>query len=246
MTSLSPDPTRSSASDSPQSPWTRRWFILSLALLLALLASTVFLFVRGPQESVPTEATPPVPSSAPASTGPSAAPLDQTVPTEAPADVTWDIWETVALPYSASAGPRRVEGDVASGYAHTPTGALIAGAQTAVRVRVAQDWEGVVNASVAPGPGRDAWAATRGPLTLSRPKAGDLGQIAGFQFVSYTEEQAVIQLVSKFGNGQLLVVTTTLAWDGSDWRLVLTPEGAQASNAQTIPSLVGFIPWGGI
>lgn len=230
----------------------RLLFIVCAVFLVALvLASVVILAFRGGDEGQTPDNAAPTPST-PVSTG-SATPspsateeLDQTIPTETPTGVRWELWETVALPFSDEAGPRVVEGDVATGFAHTPTGALIAATQTAVRYRVAQDWRSVLQASVDPGAGAEAWANLRAPLTLDPPQPGQLGQAAGFQFVSYTPDRAVIQYVAKFANGSMQMVSLTVVWDGTDWKLVLTDDGGTSATAVPIESLSGFIPWGGV
>jgi hypothetical protein len=228
----------------------RPLFIVCAAFLLALvLGSVAILALRDGEEQAPAAApTPSAPvSTAPASPSPSVTEeLDQTIPIETPSGVRWELWETVALPFSTEAGPRVVDGDVATGFAHTPTGALIAATQTAVRYRVAQDWRSVLQASVDPGAGAEAWANLRAPLTLDPPQPGQLGQAAGFQFVSYTPDRAVIQYVAKFANGSMQMTSNTVIWDGADWKLVLTDDGGVSATAVPIESLSGFIPWGGV
>lgn len=259
-------PSQPSSSQQPTGPSTpgsggpgrrrrpRPLFIVCAAFLLALvLGSALVLALReggAPSASPSTAAAGPATSTAPdSSVSPSSsstAALDQTIPTETPSGVRWELWQTVALPYSQEAGPRSVTGDVATGFAHTPTGALIAATQTAVRYRVAQDWRSVLQASVEPGPGAEAWANLRAPLTLDPPQPGQLGQAAGFQFISYTPDRAVIQYVAKFANGTLQMTSNTVVWDGSDWKLVLTDDGGVSATAVPIESLSGFIPWGGV
>jgi len=246
----------SNSSSQPQTPSPKRarrrpkpFFLVCLAFLLGLvLASVAVLTLRGgdaPSTQRPGAVTTDPTSTVAATPAPTAT-LDQSVPTTTPQGVRWQLWQTVALPFSDEAGPSTVQGDTATGYAHTPTGALIAATQTAVRYRVAQDWRAVLQASVQPGPGAEAWANLRAPLTLDEPQPGQLGQAAGFQVISYTPERAVIQYVAKFQNGTMQMTSNTVVWDGSDWKLVLTDDGGVSATAVPISSLSGFIPWGGV
>jgi hypothetical protein len=185
------------------------------------------------------------PAQSPSATLPAA---DQTVPTSAPKDVSWQLFHTLAVPTSPTAGPTRVQGQVASGFAHTPTGALIAAAQAQGRKAAALDpgWRDVVTRMIAPGPGRDAWIKNREKITVSaEPAPGSFAQIAGFQFVSYTPSDAVIQMVGDSA-GLLNVVNLHVTWLEGDWKLVLAPDGGVASSKQQVTSLAGFVAWGGV
>jgi hypothetical protein len=172
---------------------------------------------------------------------------------QAPTDVTWQLYQGVALPFSAANGPSVVNGDVATGYAHNPEGALLAAAQIGVRYLVAPNWSAVVASSVAPGPGLDAYAALRQSqsssgkaTTSSGPTPGTYLQLAGYQFVTYTPQTAVVQLISQGSSGTYQVVTNTVTWSGGDWKLVLQSNGSSSPTAQTVSSLAGFIVWGGV
>jgi hypothetical protein len=171
----------------------------------------------------------------------------QAVPAAPPAEVRWEIYDTVALPFSATAGPQAVTGDVARCYAHTPAGALLAAVQIAVRYVLAPDWRTVLARQVVPGPGASVYAAQRAQdpaVNTSQP--GQYGQIAGFQFVTYTPELAVMQIVSRLPGGSLQVTTMTTQWAGGDWRLVLHDDGTPGGNVQQLDNLDGFVPWGGV
>lgn len=233
------------------STWTRPGALLAAAFLaVAAVVGTVVATrggdgaadgLAGPSAGNPVAAPPSGPDG-----GASVGGEDGAVPTAAPSAVRWELYATVAVPFSP-AGPRQVEGDVATGYAHTPTGALVASQQISARKALAVDWRAVVDASVAPGLGRDAWVALRaGYGRLDPPQPGQLGQTAGFRFVDYSPERAVIQTVSRFASGTLQVTTYTVAWSGRDWRLVLQPDGSDSPTGQRVGSLAGFVAWGGV
>jgi hypothetical protein len=172
-------------------------------------------------------------------------PGPQAIPVNPPTGVTWRLYETVALPYSSESGPAAIAGDVARCYAHSPTGALLAAAQIAVRYVLAANWRSVLAEQVMPGTGRNVYADQRSGVNFTI-QAGELGQIAGFQFVTYTTALAVVQIVIQLPSGGLQATTMTVQWSEDDWRLQLAPDGSPGPNVQQVPSLTGFIPWGGV
>ncbi len=172
-------------------------------------------------------------------------PGSQEVPTSAPTGVTWQLYQTIALPFSAQAGPTVVSGGVARCYAHTPTGALLAAVQIYVRLGVAPDWLPVLDQQVMPGTGREVFAADR-PDEDVTVQPGEYGQVAGFQFVTYSSAGAVVQLVVQMPDGSLQMAAVTVTWFGGDWRLQLLPDGQATAIVQQLSSLAGFIPWEGV
>ncbi|MGH3631145.1 MAG: hypothetical protein ACRDRL_27340 [Sciscionella sp.] len=195
-----------------------------------------------------TQNTPPPASSSPGAIAPPGAQLDQTVPTSPPASVRWELYQRVALPYSATAGPQTIDGAVARGYAHTPTGALIAAFQIGARELLSpgDSWRQVVQQQVVPGPGRDRYTQVRSQVTTDGPPDPRLTQIAGFRFVTYTPEIAVIQVVSKSNSGALQITTATVQWVDDDWKQVLQPDGSESPTVQAIPDLTGMVAWSGV
>lgn len=232
----------------------RRWTgiaAIGFMILVVLCVVVVLIVNHGSKKNGP-DAT----GGGPATTtiGPSSGSgpaLPTTVPSAAPAGVTWSIYQTVALPTLPGAGPTKVSGAIATGYSHTPLGALLATANEEYRYALAPDnqWRQAAAAMLAPGEGYNAWLKTRAAHPYG-PGGGagtdQLAQIAAFQFVSYTPSDAVIQLVTKDSGGNLQVSPAHVSWDGTDWRYVLAPDGSQASNVQTIDSLAGFIEWRGV
>jgi hypothetical protein len=161
--------------------------------------------------------------------------------------VSWQLFSGVAVPFSPTAGPRLMRPPVYAGYQRSQTGALIAAVQLGTRYLLTsgQGWREVVAQQVVPGTGRDAYVAARSRVQLDDP-SGSYGQVAGFRVLAYTPDVAVLQLVSRFPlTGHLQVTTTTLAWVGGDWRLVLQPDGGSSPTAQAASGLDGFVAWGG-
>lgn len=234
----------------------RRWTAVAAiaVVLIMLVAALTWWLGRGdsaePRGAVPGPATPTsgnstVPGAIPEVTVDNA---DQEIPTTAPTDVTWQVWHALALPFSASAGPARVKGQVASGFAHTPTGALIAYAQASSRVVAATDpgWRDVYNAMLAPGQSRNDAIKVRAKRTMTKePAPGTFTQFAGFHFISYTPSDAVIQIASR--NRDSPTYTTGIGhmtWAEGDWKLVLELDSPPSK--QVVGSLDGFVPWGSV
>jgi hypothetical protein len=162
------------------------------------------------------------------------------------------VFETVAMPSLPGAGPAHVDGAIATGYAHTPLGALLATANESYRYLLAGDdqWQAAAQQMLAPGPGYDAWQTFRSANSYGPGGAAGAGehltQIAGFQFISYTPTDAVIQVVVRDVNGVLQVGAEHVTWRDGDWRYVLAPDGGQLLTAQRADSLAGFIEWRGV
>uniref|UniRef100_A0AAU1M5N5 DUF8175 domain-containing protein n=1 Tax=Streptomyces sp. NBC_00148 TaxID=2903626 RepID=A0AAU1M5N5_9ACTN len=154
----------------------------------------------------------------------------------------------MAVPTSKTAGPAVVEGDLARCFAHSPTGALFAAAQIGTRYPFTKDWEKVVEQQTY-GDGkqllldkRRAYEATAEPIA---PVPGELGQFAGFQFVTYTPQTAVLQMVSRFEAGTMQVSTVTMQWDDGegDWLYEIP---SVTPPQKTVENLDGYVVWGGL
>lgn len=228
--------------------------VVFLGLVLAAGGALVLVFaMQGgrsakPASAAPTAAPHSVQSSAAPSTAraPSAAPTDSAIPSAPPPGVHWELFRGVALPVSDAAGPSQVTGPVYAGYAHTPTGALLALAQIETRYLVTpgDGWRAVVAQQVAPGVGRDTYTRLRAGVVDDGDNSR-FGQIAGFRFVTYDPHVAVIQMVTKFAAG-MQVTTGTVVWSGSDWLLQLQPDGSASPNTQQVATLAGYVPWSGV
>jgi hypothetical protein len=187
----------------------------------------------------------PAPAATVAVAVPDAAVPDAAVPTTAPADVTWELFRGVALPTSPTHGPTRIDGPVHSGYARTPTGALLADAQITMRRVISEgdSWRQVTESQVVPGPGRDAYVNLRSRVSDEIPTEG-LTQFVGFRFVTYTPDLAVVSLATRGSSGAIQVATDTLRWVDGDWRLEVPASGLQ--QPQVVQSLAGYVPWSGV
>ena len=256
--------------DTDQSPWTRPGFVLAGLVVVLALACGLYLAVRGgSHHAAASAAAGPATTALPMTRSPvgrstsntkragtncSVSPGPQAVPQVAPANITWQLWRGVALPWSTSAGPAIVHGDIATCFAHSPLGALLAAVQLPYRVGYSPQWLAAVDTLTVPNAGRQALIrqvrasiATQGTGFLYAPTPeSQIQQVAAFQVVSYDGETAVIDLVERNESGTTGVAPFTVQWLDGDWRLVLEPTGALSGPAQPVSSTVGYIAWGGV
>ena len=255
-----------------QSPWwTRPPFLLAAGFLVIVVVLGAWLAVGGRSghglasapgrgSSHPSTTTSPATSSTVTSHAPTTSPAvrtdqchlpdaDQQVPVVAPSGVTWQLWQSVALPFSKVAGPQIVQGDMARCYAHTPSGALLAAVQISYRLTVSSDWKPIVEQQVMPGTGRNALislekAAAKEPGPSTPP--GGYSQLAAFLFVTYTPQVAVVDLVGRSDSGTMQMATFTVDWSSRDWELVAQPSGELTPPPETATSTVGYVAWAGV
>jgi hypothetical protein len=256
--SVVPDKPATGEDGEPPSPPSRRRMLVIGAALLALAGVLVAFVVIGGERGRHPSAAPP-PAAAPAagqSTASSpvvpvpprtgATDQDLAIPVTTPTGLTWSLWHGAWLPYSRTAGPSHVDGPVASGYARTPLGALIAAQQIGTRYLISPNggWRAVTLAQVLPGIGRDRFLAARAAVSDDPPVEG-LAQLVAFRYVSWTRDQAVLQAVVRVpGRDGFQVTTSTVFWVDGDWRLQLQPDGGESPLATQVPTPTGFVLWG--
>lgn len=224
-----------------------RTMVATAFLLVVMLGGVVVaLSFRGEDEAQGTgPTTPPSGAAQPAAGACRPSHTDQAIPQEAPAGVRWELFYNIALPSSPTAGPLQIRDGVARCYARTPVGALIAVQQIGVRAGFGPAWESIVAEQFMPGPGRDAYARSRAAFVPDR-QPGAYSQTAGFKFISYSQQSAVVQIVDRATDGGLWATTWTVVWSEGTWKLQATPDGKASSEAQALTSLDGFVAWGGV
>ena len=172
-------------------------------------------------------------------------PENDEIPVSGP-ETEWEVFHGAVLPTSVDHGPAIVEGDVARCYSHTPTGALIAASQFGPRSLISLDTRAVVEAGSVDGPGQAQLIEDMertGPIEQVAP--GDFCQTAGFRFISYTPDEAIMSVAAKCPGGfQLREVSTQ--WVDGDWKVVLDDSGSSVSSVSTINSLSDLTKWAGV
>jgi hypothetical protein len=229
-------------------PWTRPGYVASAVLLILLVLVGVCAWSsRGedPADTTDVRSQPSATSSTvDGKRGPAGGPT--AIPTSPP-QVRWELFGQVALPYSDTAGPTRVTQATAAGFAHTPIGALLAAAHIATRAGSSAGksaWQPTVTEQMLPGKDRDALLAG---LALESPlpgEPGELAQLIGFRYVTYTGDTAIVGLVWRGGPGVFVVSTMTMQWQNEDWRMVAPPSGNWQNLSQRAMDLNGIVQWG--
>ncbi|WP_311214546.1 MULTISPECIES: hypothetical protein [unclassified Arthrobacter] len=244
---------QSTESTTESNPFTKPGFIIAAALVVALIAAAVVIFLipkgQGNAQPTPTESV----SAATASPSVSAASGKSVCGLPAGKDTAlgsapkskWELVGTMAVPTDPStAGPGTVSKEgLRSCFAQSPTGALYA---------TANIWAASFNGSAkqvyldlaADSPTRDkAVQAIKDGKDVgggSSPKV----QIAGFIIHSYTSTAAVVELALKSPDGGYGALSTSLLWEDGDWKLDMPAAGG--GTVRPISDLSSFIPWAGV
>lgn len=234
-----------------ESAWGKPITIFSGALIVVVaIAAVAIAVMSGGDETQPTPSVSATPEGSAGSNSDSVCGLnssDQSIPTTAAPETTWELVGTIAAPTSSDAGPGLDDEGFHSCFAQTPTGALFAAANIMVQGSDADLAERNVIENVAPGAGQEkALQATREALS-----EGSLGsvdervQIAGFQVLEYTESAATIDLAVRSSNGVVASVVSQLVWLEGDWKIVLQENGQPAVPIRGLDSLAGYLLWSG-
>lgn len=161
-------------------------------------------------------------------------------PARPPAQVRWESWQGIALPYSRVDGPRTVAG-AATGYSHTPQGAVLAAIQHSLRLSLASDsaWPQIASQSLYPGPGKDEFVLARAQIStsgLADPKLAPT--ILGYRVGSYTPERTELAIYTRYPDASLAAHRQVVVWAGGDWKLLLP---APASNTKSL-TVISAVP----
>jgi hypothetical protein len=168
----------------------------------------------------------------------------------------WVSYHGVELPASPQAGPRHTAHGLASGYADTSLGALLAAVNIAVRAN--PQWGphvfGPTIGAQLTGP--DAAALLAGCQSAYRQAARTAHIAAGeplgnayvleeaFRWVSYTPSAATVDVVSAGPGSQGVtaraVTRIQVTWEGADWKVVAPLNGDWANAASVLTSLAGY------
>ena len=238
--------------DNTTSPFARHGFIAAAVVVALVIVAAVVLAFTGGDDSAPapqaggTSTTAAPATSAAADSGDCDQPEgDQLPPVAAPVN-DWELVGKLVAPTDPeAAGPGQVTDEgLRTCFAHDPTGALFAAVNWLATTSDAELLSAALQDVTAPGPGRDAMSSK----LASDPVAviGDGGyQLAGFTFLSYTGEVAMMNLaVDVAGSGQA-AFPMTLQWSGSDWLVQLPADGKVLAGLQPLRSLAGYVPWSG-
>jgi hypothetical protein len=233
-----------------QNPLTRPKFIIS-AVVVAIIAALGIILALVPRGDG-TPQTEPAPAGAGSSSAQPTPTLDASVcglpsgeqakPATAPAETKWELVGKIAAPTSPKQfGPGRTEANgLRSCFAHSPTGALYAGANVLALASSGRN-DLVLRYLTVDSPERNKMLSSSVPADTS---GGPSVQLAGFRFSDYSGDRAVVEYGFKASNGTFGSLPVVLQWSGGDWKAV--PPASGQPEGKQLADLNGFIPWAGV
>ncbi|ABK05674.1 hypothetical protein Arth_4505 (plasmid) [Arthrobacter sp. FB24] len=249
---------QSTESTPEANPVTKPGFIIAAALVVALLAATVVIFLlpKGDTTAQPAPASPSssasaTPSAAADATGKSVCGLPSSNDTAlgtAPAS-KWELVGKMAVPTDPkTTGPGKADADgFRSCFAHSPTGALYAAMNVAAlgSSQAPELEKKLADRLLVPGTGRDAAIRETGAGAGSSGNSTTI-QVQGFLLKSYTPSEANLDLAFKTDTGALAHFTMSMRWMDGDWKVKPSDDGVTYSNVSQLRDLSGYILWAGI
>ncbi|MEO5315186.1 hypothetical protein PV772_13870 [Pseudarthrobacter sp. CC12] len=232
-----------------QNPLTKPKFIIA-AVVVAIIVALGIILALLPRGGG-------IPAAEPSNTGtttPSAQPSaaadasicglpsgDQAKPATTPTDTKWELIGKIAAPTSPTKyGPGKTDTNgLRACFAHSPTGALYAGANMIILGSSGRP-DLLAQHLVVEGPERDKMLSE--PSTTAPATAPF--QIAGYKIVDYSGDRAIVEYGLKAANGSVGAVPVAMQWEGGDWKWVLPASGM--GEAQQLSDLSGFISWAGV
>lgn len=171
---------------------------------------------------------------------------DQSIPTTAGPEVSWELIGRIAAPSAPALGPGEVDDGLRGCYAKSPAGALLAAANYAVQASTPELALRNVQENMASGKGQEAVLAMMADAASPIGGGDSLSvQIAGFLFIEYTGDTALIEIVARGSNGVMLSTPTGVVWEDGDWKIAVQDNGQSAVPPRVLPSLTGYVLWSG-
>lgn len=246
---------QSTESTTESNPFTKPGFIIAAALVVALIAAAVVIFLlpkgQGNAQPGPTPAetssTSAASPSASAGAGKSVCGLPSSTETAlgAAPKSKWELIGKMAAPTDPKTfGPGLTDGDgFRSCFANSPTGALYAATNI---LAMGSAGDPVLNRKATdkllmPGPGRDIARADSSAKSTSNSTV----QFRGFVIKSYSPSAANVDLAFQTDKGLLGHAVLPLQWADGDWKLAIADSGQLINEIAQLRDLSGFIPWSG-
>ncbi|MEV7638048.1 hypothetical protein AB0N71_17960 [Pseudarthrobacter enclensis] len=246
----------STQSGTERNPFTKPGFIISAALVVALIAAVVMIFLlpRSDGTAQPAPASSSALSSAPPTSadavGKSVCGLPSSTETAlgAAPKSKWELVGKMAAPTDPKTfGPGTTDGDgFRTCFANSPSGAVYAAVNfVALGSSGTQDELKLADKLVVPGPGRDAAMAAAKTRT-STPTNSETAQVRGFLLKSYTPTEANVDLAFQTSGGKLFHAVLPLRWLDGDWKLKVSDAGQLINDVAPLSDMGGFIAWAGV
>ena len=241
--------TETTETNKSQNPLASPKFVLS-AVIVALLVVLGLILAFLPKSTGSAEVVSPTNSITPTIASTSAAvdtsicglpDGDQSKPVTSPTNTKWELVSKVAVPTSPDDfGPGKTSADgLHSCFAHSPNGALYAGFNMIVLGSSGRN-DLLAQNLVVEGPERE--------LMLTQPTGSATQrapfQLAGFKFVDYSGDRAVIEYAVTTANGSTGSFPMAIQWQDGDWKWV--PPATGQPESKQLSDLNGFITWAGV
>jgi hypothetical protein len=238
-------------------PFTKPGFILAAALVVALIAAAlvIFLLPKGQDNTHAAPAPSPdstftTPTTSADAAGKSICGLPSSTETAlgtAPKS-KWELVGRMAVPTDPlAAGPGLTDSDgFRSCFAHSPTGALYSAMNIGALGSAGSPPLEVKLADklLVPGKGRDAAMNEAASSTASTGSATTI-QVKGFSLKSYTASEANLDLAFETNKGVLVHTILSMRWMDGDWKVKPADDGVTFSGVSQLSDLSGFILWSG-
>jgi hypothetical protein len=227
---------------------------ITAAVLAALgTASYVLLTSRLP-DSICVTAKSAAPAPARAVSKPAAPQEAPSVPDVNLAGLDWSAYRGYELPVSLQAGPRETAGGLATGYADSPLGALLAAVNIAARTSWQfgpQVFQPTISAQVTGQFAGQMLSSDQLAYTQQAQAQGTqvpARQVA-YSYEGYTPSDATVDIVTGATDSDgapVYVVTQIQAeWLDGDWKIIAPPGGDWANSATQVTSTAGYTTFPG-
>jgi len=218
--------------------------VAGLAVLAGIIAAVTSRGGPAPRIPAPRASSSPRPLAA-------ASPV---TPANGVAGLRWLKDQGYLLPESAQAGPHDVSGGLASGYADTPLGALLA--MINIAARTAWQFGPAVFQPTIEYQVTGPYASEMLSLDLDAYGNGSVqagqssyARMTGYQWAGYTPSDATADLVEEGpaddGTTICAAIQIQAQWVSGDWRVVAPVGGDWANSATQIGSLNGYLTFPG-
>ena len=248
---------QSTESTTESNPFTKPGFIIAAALVVALIAATVIIFLLPKGQGNAQPAPTPAESSSSATASPSASvggdvsvcglPASSETALGSAPKSTWELVGRMATPTDPETfGPGVTdESGFRSCFAHSPTGALYAAVNIVALGSSTEDEVKLAERLLVPGTGRDA-AIKEAQTRNSSTETSESAQIRGFILKSYNPTEADVDLAIQLQGGALAHSVLSLRWMDGDWKVKPADDGQIFTGTAQLSDLGGFIAWSGV
>jgi hypothetical protein len=245
---------QSTESTTESNPFTKPGFIIAAALVVALIAATIVIFLlpkgQGNAQPAPSETSGPVTVSPSALVGADKSvcglPASSEVALGSAPNSKWELVGRTAAPTNPDTiGPGITgENGFRSCFAQSPTGALYAAANMVALGGLSDEGiqKELIEKLVVPGPGRDA--ALRDIRTPPSADSSSI-QIRGFVIKAYSTTAAHVDLAFSTPTGEYGHGVLPLKWIDGDWKVEISDAGELLNDVAQVSDLGQFIPWSG-